>query len=203
MRVHPHAIIFRLNDPVSWQQLVTDLVQSLAWPSIVGLIIVLFRKPIAELLQKLETVEGHGLKARFDRKSKEVAEEVRLLPQQSDPPQLLEHEESIRRMAEVSPRSQILESWSYLEQAIYKAADKSDRESNLLRNELVPRDPTREARRLNEAGKLSRDDLRLAYDLQGLRNAVAHNHRLTPSLDDAVAFSLAAIAIERTLAAPG
>lgn len=172
---------------MSWQEFVADLAQSLAWPAAVVVLALTFRKHIGNLIPSLESVEVPGIKAQFKRLPK-VDDNVPTTGAKSG-------EELVRLVAEVSPRAQVLEAWLTLEEAVYSAADDHDASTGMMRNELLRRDPLREANLLVDAGWLEPADLDLIAELRGLRNSVVHSRRVEVDIDDAVRYSLAASGI--------
>jgi hypothetical protein len=167
--------------------LVSALVAQLYWPLIVGGALILFRKPVRELLGRIRTYEGLGQKLEFgerlavaENSAEEAAQSVSLEgnPEQRPPLQ----PNSLVRQAETNPSFVVLQSW---DQITYALADLA-RAAKLgleIRASIF--------RALSEMQKMNlvnEEFVKAVSEFQDLRNRVAHG-RHNPTPGEAVAYA--------------
>jgi len=100
-----------------------SLVQSLAWPSSAGVIVVVLRKPIGAALQRLSKAKVGPVEAEFDHELAEVRKELQRAPEAAQSVEgageglvsMLSLPEELTRLAEASPRAAVLEAFARIE----------------------------------------------------------------------------------------
>jgi hypothetical protein len=166
---------------VGWQAFVASLVQSLAWPAAVTVIVVFLRKPIRAALSHalLRRVKAGPVELEFDQLQAEVREELARSPELTEaqapapasqtaaPASSLREE--LSTLAELSPASAVMEASRRIEFRLTEILDGS--------GEPSPRTlGTRALARLaRERGLISHETLAAIEGMAVLRNLVAHS----------------------------
>ncbi len=170
-------------------EFVASLVGSLAWPSFALIVFLLLRKPLKDLLPLLQRLKYKEIELEFRRRvedvSAEVAEELPQVAADAVPPEL----EAMARMAEVSPRAAVLESWRRVEIAAIEAARRlklgplTQKAGTLSRSAIwfLEHDPTYD----RSIGAVLRE-------LRSLRNQAAHAPEFALSKDAALDYAASA-----------
>jgi hypothetical protein len=179
---------------MDWFGFVANLVDSLAWP-IAAIVLVLFlRKPIKNLLPLLQRLKYKELELEFGKRVEEVKDELATeLPSDAAilPPGEIN---ALHRLAELSPRSVVLEAWRNVELAALEAARSIGGES--FRNKTL----TYQAIRLLERTEsLDRNVISLLRDLRGLRNEAAHAPELALTKNASLEYAESAATVARYL----
>lgn len=117
---------------MDWLTFLTSLIESLAWPVAIVIVILTMRGPIARLLPELRELQYKDLRVEFGKKLEEIeahAERAQL-PERSEEPVLLSGEdypktfpEYVARIAEISPRAAIAEAWRFVEVVLNEIAE--------------------------------------------------------------------------------
>jgi hypothetical protein len=68
---------------MDWMTFVVELVKALAWPAVVAMAILVFKKRLLTLVDELTELKGLGMEARFAREAKHVRKEVDAIPAQA------------------------------------------------------------------------------------------------------------------------
>lgn len=112
---------------MNWMSFVSSLVQSLAWPAGTVGVVLLLRQPIGELLSHgIRRLKAGPVEVEFDREATEVRQEVRRIPEvAAAEPRLapVSLTDELTSLAEVSPRSAVLEGFARIEERLYKLVD--------------------------------------------------------------------------------
>jgi len=152
---------------------IVELSKAIAWPVSVVLLVLIMRRPLVGLIPLLRRVKYKDFEVDFDRRLEEVKEEAALQlpspPAQQAPPS--EPETRMVKLAEVSPRAAVLESWRALENLLQEAAKgyliaQGRQPANLSAIEAI--------QLLQQSERLSPETLRLLRRLRSLRNDAAH-----------------------------
>jgi hypothetical protein len=166
---------------VGWQAFVASLVQSLAWPAAVVVIVVFLRKPIRAALSHalLRRVKAGPVELEFDQLQAEVREELARSPELTEahapapasqtaaPASSLREE--LSTLAELSPASAVMEASRRIEFRLTEILDGSGEPSP---RRLGTRALARLAR---ERGLISDETLAAIEGMSVLRNLVAHS----------------------------
>ena len=105
---------------MNFLEFLAALLDSLAWPALVGYIIYLLRDSFATLLRRLSSFKYKELEAQF----RETLSEIDLPQEPASPERLSPEEEpsrpdtvSLIELADVSPRAAVMEAWIKIEHA--------------------------------------------------------------------------------------
>lgn len=205
-------------------ELLASVIDSLAWPTVVVTLLLVFRTQLRALASRLSelSVDGSRINARFHRAIADASNMATLVqaeaaagapdgsgdgvstPQTRDEPEdktismEFPYENFVKEMhklAEVSPAAAIAESYARLEHFL---------RSNLGRHDLVEdtsRPVSQLAREAETHHFLSRRSIDLLAELSRLRNVVIHDRgSVDPSVSDAVQFADIARAVAFDLA---
>ena len=173
-------------------EFVASLVASvLSWPVLVGVIVLVFLKPLRELIGRVKTLETGGSKATFgDRidaveRSTEFALEDIVLPTAAEP-SLAPQSSAEHGLDSAASMFQAWEELGTALQGLYDAAGLTG-ELTATRGRGRRRSPVLMADELYKNGQVNEAFVRSVRELQGLRNEVAHG-RHDPTSGEAAAY---------------
>lgn len=180
---------------MDWLSFIASVVGSLAWPGTVIVLVLILRKPIGALLPLLQRLRYKELELEFGRRVEEVKEQLaQELPSETVLVPAGEEAGPIARLAEISPRSAVLEAWRDVELAALEAAQKIGGES--FRHKTL----TFQALRILEHSEsLDRNVIGLLRDLRGLRNEAAHAPDFALTKESALEYAASASTVARYL----
>ncbi|MBI2361382.1 MAG: hypothetical protein HYV04_21145 [Deltaproteobacteria bacterium] len=165
---------------MDWLTFIAELFKALTWPVVVVAVVLLLRREIRNLLPFLKRLKAGPVEAEFDREVQEIKSGVETqLP--SIPPSVTTspEQQKLLQLAEVNPRSAIIEAWRGLEFAARKLLESQD--PSLTLPEFQP--PIALRRALNRLEVLTRDEMGLFNDLRSLRNQAVHQDNFAPSYE--------------------
>lgn len=167
---------------MDWLTFTTKIVEALAWPIASIVFLALLRKQVIGLLPLLKRVKAGPLEAEFERELKVLRDESQQASPQQTTDTLSPREETLYKLAELNPRSAILEAWQHVEVAARK------RVLELGLHEAGPEGrPILDAyRALAREQVLNAEALALFHELRALRNQAAHLDDLNPSKPAAI-----------------
>ncbi|MGW2152278.1 hypothetical protein [Nonomuraea sp. NPDC001699] len=200
---------------MEWQQFALAIIgHLLSWPALVLVVILVFRKPLAELLGRVISYEGLGQKVTFGEDLAKVEAEVEALVQadatvesQSDP---LDHERagapvasSVENLRAFGGAGAVIQAWGTVEKAIGRLVTVEYVSSALLGryrnpNMVLGWGAGRLISPLIEVGILPPTLGPVLKDLERLRNDVAHGAH-TPTDGEAITFALTAAGLVAVL----
>ena len=153
---------------MDWLTFIAELVKSLAWPVFVVAAVLVFRKPLLELIPALRRFRFKEFEIEFGRELLEAERRaITLRPSQAQ--RALEVEavpQRLRQIASVRPSAAILEAWRDVEAA---AADAASR-----RGMTVTGGTWELFLALEKEGVLNSTEAAILNSLRQLRNKVAH-----------------------------
>ena len=153
---------------MGWKAFIADVVRSLAWPLVVTLALWIFRDSIQRLVQRLAKLKHKDTEIEFENAIKEIQIDFPVAPRASNQPTA--ESDTLYRLAEVSPRSAIIEAWRMLESAASQAILKSYPN---LDNPRVINTPS--LMNLLKGQVLTEKEFRDFNELRRLRNTAAHS----------------------------
>jgi len=165
---------------------ISKMAESFAWPIATLIGILLLRKPVFGLLPFVQKLKYKEFEVEFGKRVKEVTAEVeRELPPTGNQLEFVQLESNpIVKLAEVSPRSAVLEAWRSVEIASLSVARK------LLGPEFHNRTMTYQALRAFEKNeKIDRNIVGLLRELRSLRNEAAHAPEFALSRESALDYA--------------
>jgi hypothetical protein len=166
---------------VDWLTFISEIVSSIAWPLVAVVVVFLIRPAILKLLPGLNRVKGFGIEADFGRE----LEQVRELSDESStvsPPVTktgISRGGEVLALAELSPRSAVLESWRELEAVVSERVPSRDGEQRVSA-----------ARALVDSGLLDETSTQIFMMLRGLRNRAAHEPVFEIRAEEAVEYGI-------------
>lgn len=159
----------------------TTLVKELAWPVTVLIIVFLLREDIAKLVPQLRKVKAGPVEAEFEKEVRELAEiSEKSIVASHEQADFASHE-FLAQLAELHPRSAILESWVRVEAAA--RATLASNSTSVTSPSYIP--ASKLAEPLVERSILSPADVTLFHEIRRLRNEVAHAQGFEPTLQSA------------------
>ena len=166
-----------------------DLVKALAWPIVVIVIVFMLRKPLAGLIPLLQRLKFKDLELEFGQKIERVRAEARSeLPIEHPSPGLpADAQDRILKLAEVSPRSAVIDAWRELEQRLIETANAIPEFRDSRR-----KSPLDAIHILEGSKRLSPRVASLIEDLRSLRNRAAHAPEFALSSESAQEYLTAA-----------
>ena len=165
---------------MDWLTFISKALDALAWPAASIVLVALLRDEIRKLAPFLKKLKAGPLEAEFEREIKELkastAQEASRDPKHAPDPA---SKAFLMQLAELHPRSAILEAWVRVE-----AAARAALASKEASHELSTYQPAaRLAESLARKEVFGQGQVTLFHELRRLRNDVAHSPELQPTLD--------------------
>jgi hypothetical protein len=158
-----------------------SIVKSCAWPVAVGFVVYLFRKEIEPLLPYARLHLKHN-DTEVELRLNMAKEAAALFPRnESLPPPTKEETERFNKVASVSPRAAILESWLQVEEALTSL-------SETARIPYRSRGPLFQMRWLRGKEIIDPPTASVLDDLRSVRNRFVHDRSFEPSMSEAMGF---------------
>lgn len=170
---------------MDWKQFLSSIVESLTWPTVVVLLVILLRKPLSGLLPLLERMKFKDFEIGFAQKLGDAKTDFSKLElKESGRLQGDARVEAAEQLTSVYPRGAVLEAWIMLETSAIKALREvaPDLQVSQMKN------PASLAKLLQQYGLLTDDGVRSFSDLRFLRNAAAHAGELNLSENQAAEY---------------
>jgi hypothetical protein len=176
---------------------IAEIVKAIAWPTVVLIIFLVFRRPLRDLIPLLEQLRYKDIELNFGRRVKELSREAQKeLPTSTAVEALVEPlREKLKQLATLSPRAVVLESWLEVEEAAVEAIKKH---GISLKSQELKSPITLEAA-LAKAGILDENKRQIFRQLRNLRNAAAHASEFTVDADSAIDYADFAIRLAEFL----
>lgn len=176
------------------------LVSAISWPVAVVWIAYLFRRDVKSLLGRISHFKYNAVEASFKERLSETEEKLKEIsagqPSTLPGSDLLSKIEQLQRIAAVSPRAAILESWILIENAAGQ--------SGFVQGGQVPRiNSMLFVEWLIREGKLPASSIDVVSSLRELRNEAAHLPDFWVSRDEAERYIKIAATISTLMTAPG
>ena len=175
---------------------IANLVGSLAWPVASVFILITFKDEVVKAIPFIKRLKAGPVEAEFDREMRQLEETTppeRKVAAQSNAS--IASKGLLLELAELHPRSAILESWVRLEAAA-RAALPSDT-SKAAGGGYVP--AARLSEELVKSKKIDQSDVTLYHELRRLRNDAAHLVGPEPTQDSVRSYIELASALQLRL----
>lgn len=147
------------------------MTKALAWPLSAAFALYILREPLIKLLPYLEELKYKDFALKFGKGVSEIKEniktEITLLP---ETPKLLEEENALLRVAEISPRAAVMESWVKLQDILLDIS----LELGQIDNKENYKNHSRIGHALLDANIFTQNDFKAFHQLRELRNKAAH-----------------------------
>lgn len=169
---------------------ISEITDSLVWPIVAVVALFLLKKPLSELIPLLRKLKWKDFEAEFGREIEGLRSRVnQALP---EVPGVVPSEPTIglivqkfSQLAELSPRSVVLEAWKEVESEALQTAQRNEIPLNYYR----PLSPVVIGRALTQGEILEENQLEIFNILRTLRNKVAHAEEFAFSKDDALEYA--------------
>ncbi|EDY82467.1 hypothetical protein VDG1235_2089 [Verrucomicrobiia bacterium DG1235] len=157
---------------MDWKTFISSLIDSLAWPIAVVAILVFFHREISRLIPRITKFKHKDTEIDFTRQVEELSqkEEIKTQRTEKKEDQLKAEFDHLVRLADVSPRSAVIESWRQLESSAAEALIALDPDFSAY----GPKNPLEVSRILRKKEVLSESEFRDFNKLRKLRNQAAH-----------------------------
>lgn len=178
---------------MDWLAFIASIIGSLAWPTAVVSIALIFRRAILKLLPDVSELEYGKFKVKFQKELAEVKEQAELAALPSAPARTVLPEASkgssgernaaadFVHLALASPRAAVIESWMQVEQELGRL---TQRAGITTRAGTVGKLST-----LEERGLLTAELSRVIENLRSLRNEAAHYPQFAPGVAEAIEYA--------------
>lgn len=181
---------------MDWLTFVSKLIETLAWPAVVLVVVALLRKEVRALLAILKKVKAGPVEAEFEREINELKSVADAeLPVVEQPAPATSNQNELEQLAQINPRAAIIESWRRLELEARKALSRL----GISMNWRDAASPLAHARNLAKSTLLSQEELVLFNDLRNLRNMSVHAEKFSPTLESALSYIEVAFRVQQTL----
>jgi hypothetical protein len=172
-------------------QTLVQLLDALAWPAIVFIVALFFRKELKAMLNRVSHISLYKFEASlFEEHLRSAERQVSELPSSEAPGEhadvALKELDQLRRTTAISPRATILESWIEIERAISELAER------LPITEPGRRTPYKLMREFEKLKFVTNEALAAYNDLSKLRNEAAHAADFSVTFEDADRYSVLA-----------
>jgi len=164
-----------------------SLIDVLAWPATVLIVIWLARNPLKRLLPNVENVRYKEFEISFRKQLEQVKEDVGAEQANTE---IIANNSEIEKLLEISPAAAVIESWKKIERvAISKVNKLAPKDSKFKSIERRPIDY------LEYTGALIPSTMRAVREMRSLRNQAAHSERDVISKETAKEYHSLASAI--------
>ena len=163
-------------------ELIVNLLVGIAWPVAVVWIAYLFKGELRSLLHRMSQLKYKDVEAKFEIGLAEAEAKILSIedaaPQLPQRPEITSKLESLRRIADVSPRAAIMEAWVLVEDAAGR--------SGFVQGAAIPRvNPHLFVEELVRLGKLPKGSDSVLDQMRKLRNQAAHLPDFSLNQDEA------------------
>jgi len=178
---------------------IVALVSAIAWPGAIVWVAYLFRSDIRALTTRVSHLKYKDIEATFEKELSDTEAKVKAITYQQPaalPSSELQSKiEQLQRIANVSPRAAILESWLLIENAAGQ--------SGFVQGAQVPRiNSLLFVDWLMREGKLPNDSVEILSALRELRNKAAHLPEFSISQEEAERYITLAVKISTLIVEP-
>jgi hypothetical protein len=177
---------------------IAKLVEVLAWPVSATVLVVLLRREIATLAPLIRKLKAGPLEAEFEREVRELRSAVHV-SKSATGVETLSWQAATEKLAQVNPRSAILEAWRQTEAAAIRGV--RARQPGLTDQEVRS---TRDVLKLlAETGISTAEEVALLNQMRFLRNQAGHVESFQPTYEAAMNYiQLAAHLVTHMAPAP-
>lgn len=164
---------------MNWMTFVSKLVESLAWPIAAVVLVVLLRDDIRKLVPSIKRFKAGPVEAEFEREVKALREAASEPSKEAVSKPAVASRAFLVQLAELHPRSAILESWVRVEAAARMVLARK----GTTTGSYLP--AARLAEPLAQQDVFTRDQVTMFNELRRLRNEVAHAQGFEPTVESA------------------
>ena len=158
---------------MDWKTFIVEIVRALAWPVVVCLVTFLLKEKLSELLPRIKKLKHNNTEFEFAEGVGDLVKKYKdvepAIEENSTSKEFTDKHLFISKLAEISPRSAVIEAFREVELTASKAVSKLTDPSSGGGARSIAR-----LRLQLESTSLSKDDLDLLQQLGILRNKAAH-----------------------------
>ena len=181
---------------------VVELAKALGWPIAVVTMLLVLRRPLRGLIPLLTKLKYKDLELEFGERIEEAKQEAAALPKSPDQKEgAIATTESIARLAELSPRAAVLESWRTVEEELTDIGHRLSGPEEIVSG-LGPMRrirPNEVLRSLEREKRADPNMISLLRHLQHLRNEAAHAPQFALSEEAALDYGALAERVRQEL----
>lgn len=168
---------------MDWLTFFSNIISAVAWPVAVVILVAMFKDEIKKVTPYVKRLKAGPLEAEFEREIKELTEltELTTTTNTDQPPA---SKALLSQLAEMHPRSAILESWVRVEAAA-RAVLATDNTAS-TKSSYVP--AARLSGYLLTLEALDQSQVTLFNELRRLRNEIAHEKGIEPTQGSALSY---------------
>jgi hypothetical protein len=171
---------------MNWLQFFSSVIGSLAWPVTVVVAFYFLKSHIADLFPFVERLKLKDFEVEFRKSVQELAVQSRAeLPTAEIEGETTSPKNRLYSLAEISPRSAILEAWLQVEAA---SADVIQSHTLSVQTKLVGISPLRLGEQLNRLQLINSKQLEIFQRLRELRNKAVHIGDATFPIDEVLEY---------------
>jgi hypothetical protein len=173
---------------MDWLTFFSTIIGSIIWPVVIIILVIILKKPISDLIPLLKKLKYKDFEAEF---SKDVAELRHIVKREIPQPLPLpagstdQTVEKLTQLADLSPRSVVLESWRDVESSAF---DATQRKELKITTTLHP-SPVAIGRALADAEIINENTLEIFNMLRNMRNKAVHADDFSMDKDDALEYA--------------
>jgi hypothetical protein len=174
---------------VDWLAFFAEVIKAAAWPAAVVILVLLFRKPLVELIPLLKNLKYKELELEFGEQIKKVEEEIaQAIPapafSEATTTPAPSTEDVALQLASVEPRAGIFQAWREVENAAHEAVARHNIPAASRRLTLM--------QTLSQNRLVAPEQMAVLNKLNELRNRAVHNSDIPISFETAKEFIEAA-----------
>lgn len=169
------------------------MVETLAWPAVVVIGMLIFRGPLSELIRKLKKANAKSGELEFGQELKEVEAEAEIAKLPRVEPPMTQGgkaetvQEKVERISQISPNAAVLEAWREVDAVVDDLM--ADRPVAVLTPRPIrPTESLRFMSVLASEGKIDANSYSIYRKLRDMRNEASHNHAFQITRDDAIEY---------------
>jgi hypothetical protein len=175
------ALALSIGGSVDQLTFIAKLIEVLAWPVAAIVLVILLRREISALAPFIRKLKAGPLEAEFEREVSELRSAVDVSNSAAGT-QSLSWQAATEKLAQVNPRSAILEAWRQTESAAIRGV--RERQPDLTDQQVRS---TREVLKLlGETGVSTPEEVALLNQMRFLRNQAGHVESFQPTYEAAM-----------------
>lgn len=179
---------------MDWLKFISEVIGHIAWPVTAIIAFFILKKHIAALSPFVERFKYKDFEVEFRKSIQELTEQSRIaLPARDNDEKTAIPTNRLYALAEISPRSAILEAWLQIESAAAEAIH--TREPTIEYNKVAGISPLRLGEQLNRREIINSKQLEIFHRLRELRNKAVHIRDETFPLDEVLEYIVLATAL--------
>ena len=170
---------------MNWRQFIAAIISSLAWPATLVVAILILKNQLPAIFPFIERLKYKGIELEFRKSVQELTEKSRGALPAPELGEFANDRNQLYTLAELSPRSAILEAWLQVETAAAEALQSRDPS---LASQVRMAAPLRIGELLNRRQIINAQQLEIFHRLRALRNQAVHISGATFQLNEVIEY---------------